>query len=79
MSIRTLNLGDTEFATLITVLQSAEAQAIAWTKALHSTDAEREAAHRQAAICQMAALQLEGIRHVPEGGAPDWSAAPVRP
>ena len=73
MSIRQLNLGETEFADLITVLQAAEAQALAWVKAKHSTDAERAEAMRRAAICQMAYLQLEGIEHKPASGAPDWA------
>jgi hypothetical protein len=76
MTIRTLNLGETEFAELITVLQAAEAQALAWVKAKHSTDAERSESLRRASICQMAYLQLEGITHVPAEGAPDWSAEP---
>lgn len=74
MSIRTLNLGETEFDTIISVLQTAEAQAMAWVKAKHSTDSEREQSLRTAAICQAAYLQLEGISHVPANGAPDWSA-----
>lgn len=76
MSTRQLTLGETEFADLITVLQAAEAQAMAWVKAKHSTDAERSEALRRAAICQMAYLQLEGIQHKPADGAPDWSAPP---
>ncbi len=67
MSIRNLNLGETEFTELIIVLQGAEAQAMAWVKAKHSTTAERSEALRRASICQMAYLQLEGITHVPEG------------
>ena len=76
MTIRQLNLGETEFNEIITVLQAAEAQALAWFKARHSTDAERSEALRRASICQMAYMQLEGITHVPAGGAPDWSAKP---
>ena len=73
MTIRQLNLGDTEFATIISVLQTAEAQAMAWFKAKHTTESERQESLRTAAICQAAYLQLEGIVHVPANGAPDWS------
>lgn len=74
MSIRQLNLGETEFDTVISVLHQAEEQAMAWVHAKHTTESEREQSLRTAAVCQMAYLQLEGISHVPANGAPDWSA-----
>lgn len=74
MSIRQLTLGDTEFDTVISVLRQAEEQAMAWVRAKHTTESEREQSLRTAAICQAAYLQLEGISHVPANGAPDWSA-----
>jgi hypothetical protein len=73
MTIRQLNLGETEFAALIEILKREEEQMMAWVKAKHTTEPERRECLLQASICQMAYLQLEGAQYAPPVGQPDWS------
>lgn len=54
-----LDLGETELATLVDILNGHKAQQLAWIGALHSTDAEREEAKRQAQICDIIVKQIQ--------------------
>lgn len=73
----TLRLGRTEAADLVTFLIDGQAQQVAWAKARHTTEAERQACLRMASILQSVQAQVEGWEAKPEGGAPDWGAGDV--
>ncbi len=64
-------------ATLIDILKSHEARSKALAGLTLITDAEKTVFIGEAAVCQYAYLQLEGVYYENPTGAPDWSAAEV--
>lgn len=72
----TLTMDPNNLATLVDILERAEERCKAIAKLRHTTEAEKVVLIGEAAVCQYAYLQIQGIiADRPANGAPDWSAA----
>ncbi len=70
-----LRMDPNNVATLVDILKSHEARCKALAGLTLVTDAEKVVFVGEAAVCQYAYLQLEGVYYQNPPGAPDWSAA----
>lgn len=70
-----IRMDPNNLATLVEILKGQEARCKALAQLHHVTDFEKTVFIGEAAVCQYAYLQLEGVYNEPTGGAPDWSAA----
>lgn len=70
-----LRMDPNNMATLIEILKRNEERCKALAKLRHTTEAETVVLIGEAAVCQYAYLQLEGVYYENPTGAPDWSAA----
>jgi hypothetical protein len=73
----TLRMDPNNLATLVEILEKAEGRCKALAKLYHVTEAERTVLIGEAAVCQYAYLQIQGIVGTvgADPAAPDWSAA----
>lgn len=65
-------MDNNNIATLIDILHRHEERVKAIAKMIHCTEAERNVLLNEAAVAQMAYLQLEGVEE-PATLAPDWA------
>lgn len=70
-----LRMDPNNIDTLIDILKRNEERCKALAKLRHTTEAETVVLIGEAAVCQYAYLQLEGVYYENPTGAPDWSAA----
>ena len=77
MTVVTLTMDPNNLATLVDILERAEERCKALAKLRHTTGAEKAVLIGEAAVCQYAYLQIQGIVDAgrTDPGAPDWSAA----
>ena len=68
-----LNLDLTTVGVLGRILHEHEDRCRALGSLTHATEVERQLFGLEMAVCQTVYLQLEGAKHVPANGAPDWS------
>lgn len=74
-SLYEIRMDPNNIATLIEILKEAEARRKALAALKLVSDAEKTVLIGEAAVCQYAYLQLEGVYYENPTGAPDWSAA----
>lgn len=70
-----LRMDPNNVATLVEILKRQEARCKALASLTLVTDVEKTVLIGEAAVCQYAYLQLEGVYYENPTGAPDWSAA----